>query len=75
VEGRDEALPRLLAATRETLEHAWVRPRTAWWPAFHRVAGERLNLALREWRDPAAIARELDALLDAHRTRTKEAIG
>ncbi|MBB5791123.1 extracellular solute-binding protein [Jiangella mangrovi] len=53
--------------TRQSLAHAFVRPRDAWWPEFHREAGLSLAESLRSGERPASIHRRLATLAGRHR--------
>lgn len=62
------------AATRDSVEQAFVRPRDPWWPDFQRQAGVRLAALLRERAPAGRIVGELSELADRHReTDTVEA--
>lgn len=51
-----------LSGTRETIEHAYLRPREPWWPPFQLAAGELLNQELRRRPDPDDVYRQLEHL-------------
>ncbi len=56
-------------ATRQSLEHAYMRPRDPWWLPFQRDAGSRLVAMLREATSPERIYRELAELAERHREK------
>ena len=49
--------------TRAAIEHAWVRPRDAWWPPFQRDGGRLAHDGLRAHRPVARIAAEIANLV------------
>ena len=51
------------SATRATIEAAWVRPRTPWWPSFQLAAGRAITAALEARTPPPHL---LDHLLELH---------
>jgi multiple sugar transport system substrate-binding protein len=63
----DEASGGFFSATQRSLEHAWTRPRDAWWPAFQLDAGTLLLMALAE-REPGHAT--LNRLNDLYRERS-----
>lgn len=63
----DPASGDFFRGTRQSLAHAYVRPRDPWWPAFHRAAGSLLAESLRSGEASASIHRRLAALADRHR--------
>jgi multiple sugar transport system substrate-binding protein len=56
----DRASRGFFSGTAATIEHAWVRPRERWWPAFQLEGGRLLNHGL-----GAAEPRQLFAALDS----------
>jgi multiple sugar transport system substrate-binding protein len=63
----DPASGAFFADTRQSLAHAYMRPRDPWWPAFQREAGVALAGFLHEGVKPASIHRRLLDLADLHR--------
>jgi multiple sugar transport system substrate-binding protein len=66
----DAAADGYLRDTRESIEHAYVRPRDAWWPEFQREAGRKLTGMLQDGASARRIHSALDALADEHRDRS-----
>lgn len=56
-------------ATRQSIEHSFLRPRDPWWPPFQRDAGIRLTARLHEGASPADIYRDLVELADRYREK------
>lgn len=65
----DEVAGGFLAATRRSIDEAYLRPREPWWPAFQRDGGRLLVRLLREGATPARVVEELTGLA----ARTEEA--
>lgn len=59
----------LFSRTRQTIEHAVVRPRTRWWAAFQAEASRRLHHLLAGGEPVARIRDELSRIHDQHEKR------
>jgi multiple sugar transport system substrate-binding protein len=53
------------AATRATIEAAWVRPREPWWPYFQRHGGETIRLGVTGGQPVAHVVAELRSVWEA----------
>ncbi|HEY0448459.1 extracellular solute-binding protein [Actinophytocola sp.] len=60
--GADDVAGGFLAATRRSIDEAYVRPREAWWPAFQRDGGRLLVRLLRDGATPGRVVEELTGL-------------
>lgn len=61
----DDVAGGFLAATRRTIDEAYLRPRDTWWPEFQRDGGQLLVRLLRDGAGPGRIVEELTGLAAA----------
>lgn len=54
---------RFFAVLRESIERAWIRPTSSWWPEFQRRGGECLAESLKAGQDPVTAIRRLSGFL------------
>jgi multiple sugar transport system substrate-binding protein len=62
----DQRVNGFFSATRGSMDHAYLRPREPWWPAFQQEAGQVLVRLLRNGAAPVTVLDDLARLADKH---------